>query len=1322
MPPKKNTKKKAKSLKPLFDYPKYMEDNNVFTLNAKGRKIKPFRSHYVYNPKNQTEYTTYRVNPTYEKLISESPTVAIPLGFVFNKITNKLLKIYAGNGKRLNPKVGKVINENPSSLRPPNDFVINLIEGRLDPISKIMTPNGQFKKKYKKDYIFKDGLFYEKPSTQGDALFVENKYKNHRILVYNVFNYTDEETPATIEGFIENIKYKLETQFSYADKARQNQQVLLRFNYEGDKINAEYRYFPLQEIDNLESLIVNYGSKDAWGSDWGTQGYNFTPVSIENLDRSWFRINLTGVSGGAKGFVNVGSKWWVCDQIETTNNQCLEGAIKRHLGLKVRTNQMRKMICSINEDIGECCPIDIQYLPLYEELFKVRIDLYGDTTHTSDNCIHQSESTNENIIRILYKDEHYALIKKEKLQVASLTAKEKHNLGIYKYREKSSTDVVEDGDKLKELVVIFDNETVFDRYDSHFLKVYGVSWVVWDIDEPFNYDESKHLEEPICYYRNGYDCLREFILFLINPPQGVIYRPIGFNNSRFDNFSVAEVAKDMGVFDSLFLADGSILKLNIQGVLPFWDASRFLVGSLNSCCKNFNTNPKKAPDLINHYEIQCYFEKNGMDGLCELIRKTEGLAKYNKLDCLCLLSLTQKLYNSFEELFEVGLFKYLTISSMAYSLLDESWVGKEKFKKSIRFKTKDEKKELMKGFKPKLLIVKPKSFEDDLFFRKSLTAGRTQTFYGKLRYKHPVAMADYKSLYPFVMGNYIETIESLNANICRPNGEEMLYPYGDYKTTKHYVPNKLGIYRVDINHQRILWVNQDKVYKQMDYIKSITGHNFYKKYAPNVIAHRVKDKPLDWDYKGSIKNINLTSVDIEVIRKSTGDDSCITVYEGFYWEDSRSDLFTEFLEKPKNEKTRQDRLKLHRDPTYNDAIREVCKIIQNSVSGKLLEALHEDVSKPFTLKNWVNMSKDEKITKLELNDFGGGLSFITGKKDIKATFEDLKIRSVKPSYLGMFVYSYARRWIFEGVLRKYITLYMDTDSACMPYEEWLRCKDEYKGMKMINTGEYGCLEEEVCAKNEDGGEIPADMVITISPKNYLVENLTNDKLSKRKMKGVRKTDKWCPLEYFGKWDLVKDKTGRTIVNPKCEAKINIRKLRQDEIRRMRESDCCINCIDRVIIDRNDKCDICKEYGLKLKDCYTTDMFETMVKGDKIAVFCSMITRISYKTIENGDWEFSKEVKYSPSIEDIETIMKSNEVEKKGICITFGVSDIKEFLEKYEKFEKEEGHKYKTDKGKFSKSKCEGAYYKNNLKYDTIENQQTIDTLFKLKQVYMVKTL
>ena len=228
-------------------------------------------------------------------------------------------------------------------------------------------------------------------------------------------------------------------------------------------------------------------------------------------------------------------------------------------------------------------------------------------------------------------------------------------------------------------------------------------------------------------------------------------------------------------------------------------------------------------------------------------------------------------------------------------------------------------------------------------------------------------MGDIKSLYPTVMGCY--------------GGNHCPMPYGDYHYTKEYKKGKLGIYNVNLKHQRCQWKNKEVVYQQFKKVKDLTGIDLYRQYAPNVIPKRSKDEPLDWFIKDGISDINLTSVDIEVLKWATEDDDCIEIIDGYYWDEERTDLFLDFLDPPRIEKTKQDRLKEEGSSEYNVAVREGCKAISNCLSGKLLEAIHEDVSQQFSFKNYFKLQNDEDISSLDIQDFGGGLSFVVGKRD-----------------------------------------------------------------------------------------------------------------------------------------------------------------------------------------------------------------------------------------------------------------------------------------------------------------------------------------------------
>jgi len=1317
----------------------------------------------------------------------KEPKVVIIPNSIYDRYEKKYVPLYKKykyvKGKRIDPLINKRWKENINRYAVPKGFYLYHDKNKKDSFEfKTVKDNKDNIKKNLKNikfnnnelYNFNSGSLvnrdtykanknYKKSIANKQTLVPNNTFKatgfgkaggeydnpkkaSKNALIYgNIFNYVwDEEFKNNdindkLQEFIEAIKYSFNNGFSNKLKSFKNKKLRLSFGSKKDT-----RDFPLDDIDNLGEYISGYltgmdseGNELNWSGAGDIDGQQFGSdngdakvlVSLENLDMTWARITIIDTmdfidDASVGGNYAVSSKYWYCNQPITTDNLCLEGAIKRHLGLKKQLRTYRKDITELtNGRIKLGDKVSLDDLKIYEDYFKVNINIYLDEPHyNNDNCLILSKNKYDDFVNILYKEEHANLIIKKKLKINELSTEVRKELGVYKKPKNKILESLtkKEEKKRKEIAVFFDIETVFDKHNYNYLQTYGVSWVVWDLEKEFIYDPSIHTKEPYCYYEKGKGCLEKLIRFLINSPLDCVYRPIGFNNSRFDNYALCDKASQMGLLNNVFMADGSILYCQIENTRNAWDASRFLTGqSLKKACESFKTNPKKASDLIDHYTIQTYYEKYNMDGLCNLLEKNEDLVLYNKIDCLCLLDLTVKMRNAYKITFNKDILDYLTISSLGYAIQVEKWAGKVDKEQLIlqdESLTLPQQVEKISLLKDKYYIHKPLNYKDDKFFRDSLTAGRTQSFYGAKDYKGKVAMVDVKSLYPTVMGNY-------GGNVCP-------YPMGRYYETNEYQEGMLGIYRVNIKHQKCKWKGKEKILKNFKVVKELTGIDLYKEYAPNVIARREKDKPLDWFYKGEIKDVSLTSVDIEVIKWATEDKDCIEVLNGYYWKDSSTTLFKDFLDPPKKEKTRQDKLKKNNDPTYNVAVREVNKGISNALSGKLLECLHEDICKEFSVKEWYKMSKDEKVKEMEIVDYGGGLSFITAKKSKEDVFDELKSNKKKPSYLGMFVYSYARKLMYQELLSKYICLYMDTDSACMPLLEYDRLNNE-NGFELMENGEYGCLEEEVCevikckkcedrekrlddtgcSKEEvefrnnnpmvDGIRCKdckinvADRLIAISPKNYAVINSINENFSKRKFKGVRKTDYFLPLSYFGSYkkEVRITKSGREekfltgkaidkirgVKENKLLGRVFQAPMDEETIRAYREHNVCDKCIDSVIGKKN-KCGRCKAMEKKMCKAYSTEMFELLCAGKKIAVFCSMINRIKYSIGRDTEWEYAEQTQHTPTVEELNEIFKSSSKSKEPIRLMYN----------------------KEDKD--------------------INSQRKLETIFKLKQKYLIKII
>tara|TARA_B110000046_G_C13021069_1_gene411223 strand:- start:1005 stop:4931 length:3927 start_codon:yes stop_codon:yes gene_type:complete len=1302
------------------------KNNVIYAVNTETKKkIKV----YVGN--------TTRLNPTLKTILKKNiKGLKLPKDFSIDTVNKRVVKQRNAKGLYTN-QYKKLLKSNPNSIIPSKEdtFIYNIETKDFVSRKAVLTKKGNLKKQYKGYEIDNGKLIIN--SSFGFKKKIDMK-KNNGLNTWKI--YETKKKPNNWNDFVKAIRYQMNKDFTGTEIAKKKRKVLLKFGNLHRWV--DWKVLEKLDLEKAEDLFNNW--KDNFGSDVETATGNKL-IDFNKLDMSYFTVSMLDTFKGGATNAKVDSKYWKTKQPPTKNNCCIEGAINRGLKLDSTYKVLRRKITEYtNGKINVGDMVKLEDISIYETYFNTRINVYLDEPHFTKeaeeepNCIYKSTMPYPEEVNLLLKDEHYNLITGKKIQISKMTNKEREFYGLSTKKKTKTVTKKEKGNKLKEVLVVFDIETVFDKNDHNYLKSYGVSWFCWDKDEDFDYDlgwnedKTKNFfnEEPFCFYRKGEGCLEPFIEFLMNPPEGVIYKPLGFNNSRFDNFAVCEEANRLGLLGNVFFADGSILYMKLLGCKNSWDASRFLTGkSLDSSCKDYNTNPKKRKDLIDHYEIQCYFEANGWDGLCKLLEDREELVLYNKIDCICLLDLTLKMRQSYLDMFNTDILENFTLSSMGFKILQKTWKEND------------------------LKIVEPQSYKADKFFRDSLTAGRTQSFYGKYDYKMKVAMGDIKSLYPTVLGNYGE-------NYCP-------FPYGRYKHTNKEMCGKMGIYRCNIKHQKCIWKNKSKVKQNMGIILKEHGIDLFRDYAPNVIAKREKDKPLDWFWKDEIIDVKLTSVDIDVLRWATEDINCVEVFDGYYWEEERTDLFFPFLNPPKEEKSKQDELKAHRKQMirdnpkfdelniqlemikkygedYNEAKREGSKGVSNSMSGKLLEALHTDVCEKFSPKKFIDFEKDEGIKEMDLIDFGNGFCMISGKKAEEDVFVDMKHK--KPSYLGMFCYSYARKLMYQKILSKYITLYMDTDSACMPLMEWDRLVNDNIDKNFVDTGEYGCIEEEVCdmiycdkclkikdtpeyrrKKQKDGKRckdckfICADRVIAIAPKNYMVENTEKQEFSKRKFKGVRKNDFWLPLDHFG--EVCYDITDKGFVLSEKEgtAKYNIKQLDQDQIRRIREFKCCKKCITDKMNAVEHKCKECEGVENIMKKTYTTEMFEYLAKGNKIAIFCSMINRIKFKLGEVIDWEFEKVSNGTPTFDDLCKILegfKTDGTQKNPIQLKFNV-DNKEFDTYHTELNKIHTEAKKIDCKK-ARNKLVADWCKVNRKFENEVSTRNLTDTFKLKQQYLVK--
>lgn len=327
--------------------------------------------------------------------------------------------------------------------------------------------------------------------------------------------------------------------------------------------------------------------------------------------------------------------------------------------------------------------------------------------------------------------------------------------------------------------------------------------------------------------------------------------------------------------------------------------------------------------------------------------------------------------------------------------------------------------------------------------RESFTGGRNQKFNNSYENDEILEMLDVKSLYPYIMMN-------------------RYFPIGEYQSTNVYRDDKLGIYNVRI-------ISQPKV-----------------KIIPN------RGDTLDWEYKGEIKK-RLTSVEIECLKRHGAEFEFIPWKKGLdciglYWEKYSKDLFRKFFVPIQREKTKQDEYNERKDKRYNPALRGICKLILNSLSGKFGQRNFKDNHKLCKTNNdeqkFIKNVKDDEISLIfQFGDY----RILKGEKKPELVF---KSQTAKPSQICAFIYAWARVYMYDILYSKYNVLYTDTDSALLKIKESkdfeskylvkkgyiphlyydLSDKDHhYFGEKRINHiktigGDFGQLEKELNIK------------------------------------------------------------------------------------------------------------------------------------------------------------------------------------------------------------------------------------------------------------------
>lgn len=286
---------------------------------------------------------------------------------------------------------------------------------------------------------------------------------------------------------------------------------------------------------------------------------------------------------------------------------------------------------------------------------------------------------------------------------------------------------------------------------------------------------------------------------------------------------------------------------------------------------------------------------------------------------------------------------------------------------------------MYKEFSRSNIMVQPvvKNVAIDAMIRSAVIGGRAQMFEsGKFVDDRELVCLDMTSEYPYIL--------------CSQE-----FPIGQPVATPTYLPDYIGVHQVTVMAQPQL----------------------------NILHKREADLSLDWAYNGEIKTF-ATYVDISLLRKYGAN---VRVSNGFYWEKSSKEIFQGFMQ-PMIDK------KLEIDAGGDKiALRNMCKLGMNGLTGKLVQRLHK------SLTSLICSDKDAlNFTSKVLP--GCTVELVTEHHYWIGNGTSKYVYNKMPSVWGVLIYSYARSMMYE-----FITLFndkygMDTNSLFTSKAEYDRVK------------------------------------------------------------------------------------------------------------------------------------------------------------------------------------------------------------------------------------------------------------------------------------------
>ena len=841
--------------------------------------------------------------------------------------------------------------------------------------------------------------------------------------------------------------------------------------------------------------------------------------------------------------------------------------------------------------------VDMQDAREYAKRVGQRLVLYNvDGDIIEENVVDQNLET----LRVLLHANHYSIITtlKNKVIMEKTTVVEPSEVEKKKYTQ---------------VKVYYDLETVYcaDSGAESNLKPYSISWKFED-------------DPKVYFFITDIPSLNVFFKMfemMKNRPSKQHYTMIAYNGSGFDHaflFTYLDQAKyvvsglEGDISNSGPAPTGKIYNMdfiiatcfNTCSMLRVWDPYLFALTSLNNAARDFGIDMQK--NAFDHNEVQEAYskgydrlEKDGLpyDKNTSYFKQyidfnKEKIQEYNDKDVIILEQVTNKIIASIQEITgysEYAILHAPTLSNLSYKLL----ISKSKhvvanplklltkFEYNVQNKNKtisniidiskiqngnsivdpDKLKKLED--KLKTIALPPKDVELDLIIRSAIIGGRVD---GKPEItRRPLVMVDVVSLYPTIMEK-----EKF------PTGREITYLSNQQPTVVElFKGGHLGLIHVKYD-QRTL--------------NTKTKHLI----LPNrTVKEGAVSSTLDWT-DPSPKTAWLPTVTILQLDKYGVTMEIVPDEQhriAIMWSNSAK-IFESYIKELKEAKNSQDKYKREGDVRYNPSLRQMIKLLLNAVSGKMVQRNFDTKSEYVTSEKQLGRLLKKVGHSSRWHESGilvSPISANSGFVEYKLSPEE-SYKNPKPSIVGIFIYAYARAYMYEHTYSKFKVYYSDTDSVVIPLEDYEKIdpalriatitkidgktegktddtltgtltgtltktrhkvNNEYYEIKTTREKTFGDFELEAGSN----GELLFDKLVVISPKVYAL--YLDDNIVKSRFKGVRTTDEFLYLD--GNWYPITEPTGRNLkgffdllsrrLDPNCPEELKKIKIRTTQIRK-----------------------------------------------------------------------------------------------------------------------------------------------------------------------------